>query len=400
MPIENLAILEIWVKLGYSKDNIIFMGSKKNKTYELFKADLDEQDEKAVVKVLRSGRLTRGGQVLEFEKEFARYVGARYAIAVSSGTAGLHLAVRAMGWGNGDKIITSPFSFVASSNCLLYEGAKPVYCDIDKTSFNLDFKLAVQIAKKNIKGVLLPHIFGASSSFADFQLFQKKYKIPVIEDACEAIGKPSLNFPIGSFGKIRVYSFFENKVITSGEGGMVVTNSKTLATKIRSMSNQGRIENAKWLKKIKLGYNYRLTEMQAALGLSQLKKVSKKLSQRNELVKIYNRELANVSGVNIPKKIYRSWFVYFIILDEPLMRDYLYKKLKQQGVESSVNYFTPLYYFSHLKKYLNKNEKQLSVSNWVSKRILVLPLNNKLKSSDIMFICRLIKKNIFEWKKF
>lgn len=376
------------------------MATRKGKKYNLFSTRLTKSDEVAVLAVLRSGVLARGPQVAALEKDFARYVGARYAVAVSSGTAGLHLAVRALGWRAGDQILTSPFTFIASSNCLLYEGLRPVYIDIDPETLNLDFKSAGRLMTKKVKGIILPHIFGVTSPLAEFRAFQKKYHLPVIEDACESIARPDREIPIGQFGPLRVYSFFQNKIISAGEGGMVVTDNKVLADKVRAMSRQGFIDSPRWLEKIELGYNYRLTEIQASLAASQLRRLDKKIAKRSSLAAVYNKELGQVRELQVPKQIKRSWFVYCLLVKDPVLRDHLVRSLSARGIETSSRYFIPLYCFAHLKDYAPTwSRRSWPVTEATAARILALPLHEDLSKADIRFISRLIKEIISKWQQ-
>ncbi len=366
---------------------------KAKKKVTLSSPNLDRPDILAVVAVLESAILARGPQTEAFEKEFSKYAKAKEAVAVSNGTAALHLAVRAMGWKRGDEVLTSPFTFVASSNCLLYEGIKPIFVDIDPKTLNIDFNRAAKFVNSKTKGILLPHVFGSTSELKAFKKFQKKFNLPVVEDACEALGRPSASFAVGKFGKVRAYSFFENKVLSCGEGGMLVLDDSVMAEKIRSMRNQGRLNVPDWMDKIELGFNYRLTEMQAALGLSQLKKLDLFLKIRADLVRVYEKLLKNVPGLSLAwndKKNRRSWFVYYILLDQPAQRDQLRAYLAQQGIETSTSYFNPLYKFAYLKK--NNKPNNFPITEKVASRILALPLHTKMTKADVFYVVKNIKE--------
>ena len=365
---------------------------KAQKRISLSSPDLDHQDIFAVSAVLKSTILARGPQTLNFEKEFSKYVKAKEAVALSNGTTALHLAVRAIGWKKGDEVLTSPFTFVASSNCLVYEGIKPIFVDIDPKTLNIDFNKAAKLVNSKTKGILLPHVFGTTSDLKAFKKFQKKFNLPVVEDACEALGRPSASFAVGKFGKIRAYSFFENKVLPCGEGGMLVLDDSVMAEKIRSMRNQGRLNASDWMDKIKLGFNYRLTEMQAALGLSQLKKLDRFLKIRTDLVRLYEQQLKNISGLSLAwndKSHQRSWFVYYILLDQPAQRDRLRAYLTGQGIETSTSYFNPLYKFAYLKK--NNRPQDFPITEIVASRILALPLHTKMTRTDVVYVAKSIK---------
>jgi len=207
----------------------------------LYQPVFDKEEEKAVIKVIRSKKLSRGPEIEQFEKDFAKFVCKKYAIAVNSGTSGLHLAVKALGWEEGDEVITTPYSFVASSNVLLYEKITPIFVDINQDTLNLDLKRVANIISKNTVGILPVHIWGLPVDADKLGSLKKHYNLSVLEDASQAIGKPSDLFPIGRVGEISVYSFYENKQITTGgEGGIIVTDNKKLAEVCRSLRDQGR----------------------------------------------------------------------------------------------------------------------------------------------------------------
>ncbi|MBC7104683.1 MAG: DegT/DnrJ/EryC1/StrS family aminotransferase, partial [Firmicutes bacterium] len=217
-----------------------------------------------------SGRLALGPRLAEFEERFAAYVGCRYAVGVSSGTTGLHLVVRALGLGEGEEVITTPFSFIASANCLLFERARPVFVDIDPKTLNLNPEWLERALSPHTRAVLVVHVFGHPADMDPILEFAGRHGLAVIEDACEAVGARYLGRPVGTFGKAAVFAFYPNKQMTTGEGGMIVTGDAGLARLCRSLRNQGREEGAGWLDHARLGFNYRLDEMSAALGLVQL----------------------------------------------------------------------------------------------------------------------------------
>ena len=240
------------------------------KHYPTAKPYITSEDKKAVLSILNTDYLSMGPKVDEFERKFARKVGTKYACAVSNGTAGLHLLMLACGIGRGDEVITSPFSFVASANSILYVNAKPVFVDIDPLTYNIDpTKIEAKITKKT-KAILVVHIFGQPCDMDPILRLAKKYKLQIIEDACESICATYKNKKVGTFGQAGVFAFYPNKQMTTGEGGMIVTNNKKIYEISDRLRNQGRAENDQWLEHKYLGYNYRLNEMSAALGISQL----------------------------------------------------------------------------------------------------------------------------------
>ncbi len=244
-------------------------------------------DERAVIKVIRSGQLSLGSATEKLEKNFARFIGSKYAVACSSGTTGLHLCCRLAGIKKDDEVITTPFSFVSSTNCILYEKAKPVFVDIDPDSLNIDADKIESVITKKTKAILAVHIFGYPADLDKIYKIARKYRLKVIEDAAEALGAEYKSKKIGSFGYPTVFAFYQNKQMTTGEGGMITTNNKKDYLLLKSLVNQGRIQNNKWLKHLYLGYNYRMDELSAALGLSQLKKINFFLSNRRKIANYY-----------------------------------------------------------------------------------------------------------------
>ncbi|MBU4205070.1 DegT/DnrJ/EryC1/StrS aminotransferase family protein, partial [Patescibacteria group bacterium] len=240
----------------------------------LSKPDIKESDKKEVLKVLKTDFLSLGPKLKKFEKEIAKFAGVKYAVGVNSGTAALHLIVRALGLKEGDEVITTSFSFISSSNCILYEGANPVFIDIDEKTFNIDVKKIEEKITKKTKAILAVDVFGKPAEWNALTKIAKKHNLFLIEDSAEALGSEFGGKKCGSFGNAAIFSFYPNKQITIGEGGMVLTHNKEIADLCRSMANQGRrVSNGEWLEHVRLGYNYRLDEMSAALGLSQLKRI-------------------------------------------------------------------------------------------------------------------------------
>ena len=358
----------------------------------LYKPEIGLGEENAVMRVLKSGSLSKGMEVSALETEFAMYVDKKYAVAVNSGTSGLHLAVRALGGKAGDEIITTPFSYIASSNALLYEGIKPVFVDIDPKTLNIDVnKLENKITPKT-KGILLVHIFGLPGEKYNFLRLVKKYKLQVIEDACETVGRPSSHFPIGSYGSITVYGFFENKQITTGgEGGMIVTNNKNLFNLCRSMRDQGRSQKKNWIDNVILGFNYRMTEIQAAFGRIQLRKLDRMLYSRERIARLYGSLLRD-SNIEIPfvSHFSRSWFVYYVIFKDKDMRQKIKRILDKKGIKNSDSYFPPIPHFP-LYRY---DKSKYPVCENISQRLLTLPLFTVLSKESVRCICRIIIENI------
>ncbi len=359
----------------------------------LYKPEIGKHEKNAVMKVMKSGFLSKGLEIQKFETEFASYVNKKYAIAVSSGTSGLHLAVRAFGWKAGDEIITTPFSYIASSNALLYEGIKPIFVDIDPKTLNIDINELEKKITSKTKGVLLVHIFGLPSEKQKFLKLIKKYKLQVIEDSCEAIGRPTKSFPVGTYGDISVYGFFENKQMTSGgEGGMIVTNHKNIFDLCKSMRDQGRApKKENWIDNVILGFNYRMTEMQAAFGRVQLAKLDRMLRKREKLSKLYNTLLQN-TDLETPHLSYfsRSWFVYYVIFKDKSIRHKIKKILDKENIKNSDSYFPPIPHFP-LYRY---DTSRYPISESISERLLALPLFTLLSEKSVRHVCKILLKNI------
>lgn len=359
----------------------------------LYKPSFGIEELEAAKRVLNSSCFTRGNEVASFENEFANYIGKKYAIAVTSGTSGLHLLIKASGWQSGDKIITSPFSYIATSNALLYEGIKPIFTDISEDTLNINPKNIHAEIHKDTKGILNVHILGLPSVLDNTKI----NNLTIIEDACEAIGQPSKKFPINIKAKAAVYSFHENKPITTGgEGGIITTDDPEIAGLCYSMRDQGRSNNSKWINMVKLGYNYRMTEIQAAIGRAQLKKLPKILAQRKGLAEKYEQLFKDQKEFKTPyqnNSIDRSWFTYFLIFKNVKTRNTVKNELEKIGVQTNANLFTPIHLFPHYKE-LGYREGQFPVSERIYKRILGIPFFTKLTFNQQKYIATIIKTTI------
>jgi len=368
------------------------------KKYPIAKPFITKKEEKYVLDVLRSGVLSIGPKIEEFERKFAKFIGAKYACAVSSGTAGLHLVMIAAGIGKGDEVITTPFSFIASANCILYVGAKPVFVDIDPTTYNIDSKKIEEKITKKTKAILVVHIFGQSADMDPILKLAKKYKLKIIEDACESIGAEYKNKKTGTFGESAVFAFYPNKQMTTGEGGMITTNSKKIYDLCCSLRNQGRLGNMQWLDHKYLGYNYRMDEMSAALGLGQIEKIDFLIKERQKLASLYNKHLLSYSNlIQIPKTgIHRThtYFVYVAKLkNSRINRDNVIKKLQKTGIQTK-SYLPSIHLFSFYKKMFGYKAGDFPVSEEVSRYSLALPFYIGLTEKDIKIICQTIIKTI------
>jgi len=348
--------------------------------------DITEDDIAAVVDVLRSKRWSLGPVLEAFEEAFARYIGTKYAVGVSSGTTGLHAAVATAGIGPSDQVVTSAFSFVASSNCILYENAEPVFVDIDPDTFNLD-PAGIESALTDRTRALLPiHVFGQVCDMEPMLQIAGKRDLVVIEDACEAIGSEHRGRKAGSFGDMAVFGFYPNKQIAAGEGGIVTCDDPALATRLRSLRNQGRDEMGTWLRHIHLGYNYRLGEIAAALGLSQLNRIDDLLARRDRVAGWYNERLRGLDGVGTltpgTGTTRLSWFVYVIRLHPKIDRETIVGRLQRAGVPSRI-YFSPIHLQPYYRERFGYREGMLPVTERVSQSTLALPFHTNMREAEV-----------------
>ncbi|MEK7080576.1 MAG: DegT/DnrJ/EryC1/StrS family aminotransferase [Patescibacteria group bacterium] len=371
----------------------------------LSKPDITDLEKKAVAEVLETSFLSLGEKYKKFEKIMAEFAGVKYAVAVNSGTSGLHLIIRALGISEGDEVITTPFSFIASSNCILFEKAKPVFTDIDEKIFNINVSKIEEKITKNTKAILAVDVFSQPADWLELKRIAKKHKIFLIEDSAEALGSEYKNKKCGSFGDASVFAFYPNKQITTGEGGMVLTNNKKIYELCQSMANQGRkIENEKWLKHVRLGYNYRLDEMSCAMGISQMKRIKEILAKRENVAKMYNQKLKEIKEIEIPyvapgNKL--SWFVYVIKLPKNLSgekRDIIIKKMAERGVQCG-NYFQAIHLQPFYKEKFGYKKGDFPVSEDISGRTLALPFFNNLTEKEINFVVKNLKEVILESEK-
>lgn len=352
---------------------------------------IQRNDLKEVAAVLKSGRLSMGPKHIEFEKLFAKKIGAKFAVAVSSGTAGLHLAMLAAGIGPGDEVITSPFSFVASANCVLYVGAKPVFADVEPETFNIDPKNIERKITKKTKAILVVHIFGQAADIDPIVKIAKKYKLKIIEDACESIMAEYKGKRVGTFGESAVFSFYPNKQMTTGEGGVITTNSEKVYKMCKSLANQGRGDNMQWLDHHYLGYNYRMDEMSAALGLTQLKKLDYLIAKRREVAGWYDEFLQKLDNLVITPKISprntHTWFVYVIrIKNKKINRDAVIGDLAKIGIGTKP-YLPSIHLFVFYKKKFGFKRGDYPVSEGISSASLALPIYVGLKKREVKYIC-------------
>ncbi len=346
---------------------------------------IDGREEELVVETLRSGRLSLGPMVDRFEAAFAEQVGAPCVAAVSSGTAGLHLCMRLAGIGPGDEVVTTPFSFVASANCVLYEGATPVFADVDPGTLNLDPAAVEAAVTPKTKAILAVHIFGYAAELRELEAIAERHGLAIVEDACEALGAEYRGRPVGSSGHPAVFAFYPNKQMTTGEGGAVAVATEEEWALLKSLSNQGRSDSGEWLTHARLGYNYRLDDLSAALGLAQLERLDEILAARVEVAARYGELLASLAGVEAPlpddEEHRRSWFVYVVRLAPGIDRNGVMARLAAEGVASKP-YLPSIHLQPYYRERFGYREGTLPVSEDASARSLALPFHARLPAED------------------
>jgi len=367
----------------------------------LSRPDIDDDDDiHSVVCVLKTPYLSIGPKLVEFETKMAQYVGRKYAIGVNSGTSALHLIIRSLGIGEGDEVITTPFSFVASANCILFEGARPVFVDIEEETLNINPELIQKAVTKRIKALLPVDIFGHPCDWDAILEIAYRNGLVVIEDSCEALGAEYRGQKCGTFGVASAFGFYPNKQITTGEGGMIVTDDEVLANLCRSLRNQGRGDDMSWLDHERLGYNYRLDEMSAALGVSQLRRIDDILNKRAQVADQYISRLKEIDEVILPKinsDVKMSWFVFVVRLKDGIDRDKIMGFLKEKGVASKP-YFPPIHLQPFYVRQFGFKTGDFPVTERVSRQCLALPFYGSLSSENIDFIIDILKQAILSGK--
>lgn len=357
----------------------------------IVKVSISKAEENAVLRVLRSGVLAQGKEVEQFEKEFAKYIGTKYAVAVSNGTTALHLAFLALGIGHGDEVITTPLSFIASTNSILYVGAKPVFVDVLKDG-NIDTSEIEKKITSRTKAILPVHLYGNPVDLDQLLCIAKKYNLKIVEDACQAHGAEFNGRKVGSFGDAACFSFYATKNMTTGEGGMITTNNSEEAIKMKMLRSHG--AKVKYRHEF-LGYNFRMTEMQAAIGRIQLKRLNVNNKKRIENALRLRNHLRGIRGISVPqaeknKKAVFHQFTITITDEFPISRNNLMNILRERGIESSVHYPIPIHRQKSIKDlgyfdYLPKTDE-------LSERILSLPTHPGLSKKDIDFIGKVLNE--------
>jgi perosamine synthetase len=346
---------------------------------------LDEREEELVVEVLRSGRLSLGPWIDRFEELFAEQVGAPYAAAVSSGTAGLHLLCHAAGLEPGDEAITSPYSFVASANCAIYEGATPVFADVDPRTYNLDPAAVEAAITPRTRAIVAVDIFGYPCELDPLRELCERHGLTLIQDACEALGATYRGRRVGSHGPSAVFALYPNKQITTGEGGVVTTQSEAEWLLLKSLRNQGRADGGGWLEHARLGFNYRIDDIRAAIGIAQLEKLDEILERRRAVAARYTSMLEDVQRVTPPladdEEHVRSWFVYVVELDEGVDRERVIGVLERNGI-GTARYLPAVHLQPYMRDRYGFSEGLCPVAESLARRTLALPFHTAIEPGD------------------
>lgn len=378
--------------------------------------DITEAERRAVQAVMDTPILSMGARIKEFERTFCELTGAKYAVAVNSGTAGLHLCVRAAGIGAGDYVITTPFSFVASTNVLLFENAIPVFVDIDPRTGNIDPAQVADAARNlhkylprkspftnhqstitnpKLKALLPVDVFGQPADMDAINAVAREHGLRVIEDSCEALGASYKGRPAGALGEFGVFAFYPNKQVTTGEGGVVVTDDEQAAALMMALRNQGRAPGDTWLSHTHLGYNYRLDEMSAALGTVQMSRLDELLTKREQVAGWYAERLSEIPGVETPfvgpDTTRMSWFVYVIRLAKGLDRDALAKRLEARGVPVRP-YFLPIHLQPYMVERFGYRAGDFPVTEDLGQRGLAVPFSGVMSEAQVEYVCAQIRE--------
>jgi perosamine synthetase len=372
-----------------------------NEPIPLARPDLGSREEELLLEVVRSGSLSLGPKLDQFERDFADWLGDGYAVAVSSGTAALHLGVRAVGWGEGDEVVTSPLSFVASANCLLYEGAVPVFCDVDPVTLTIDLAAAAAAVGEGTAGILPVHIFGYPADLPALTELATSRGLPVLEDACQALGAvDATGRRVGRAGNIATFAFYANKQMTTGEGGILITPDEKVAERVRSERNQGRAPDMGQVEHDRIGFNYRLTDLQAAIGIAQLERLDELLDARERVASLYRERLTQLgatpagegdeSDLLLPCENRgderRGWFVFCVQLPPGADRRAVIDSLASHGIASKA-YLPCVHLLPPYRQRFGFSGGEFPVAERVAERSLALPFFTSLTEGQVDRVC-------------
>ncbi|HSI33789.1 MAG TPA: DegT/DnrJ/EryC1/StrS family aminotransferase [Tepidisphaeraceae bacterium] len=364
----------------------------------LSRPDITQREIDAVIDVLHTDCLSIGPKADEFEAKCAKVAGRRHGIAVSSGTSGLHAALIAAGIKEGDEVVTTPFSFVASANCILYVGATPKFVDVDPVTLNLDLDKVNAAITPRTRAIVGVEVFGHPGGVAELEQIAQKNELVLIEDSCEGFGGHSGKRAIGSFGRASVFGFYPNKQITTGEGGMIVTDDDALAAACRALRNQGR-EGMSWLAHQRLGFNYRLSEIAAALGVVQVDRLDEILSARRRVAHLYMDRLMTSKFLTLPTLTEddgMSWFVFVVRLNDLFAegdRDIVMRMLRDEGIGCN-NYFPPIHLQPYMIEKFGYKPGDFPVCEYVSGRTLALPFFGKMTARQVNHVCDTLERTL------
>lgn len=371
---------------------------KTTRRIPIAQPDIGQSEIDAVTEVLRGDVLALGPRAEAFEEAVAALSGRRYGIACSSGTAGLHMVIAGLGLGEGDEVITTPFSFVASANCILYERAIPRFVDIEEETLGIDPGLLAGMAGPNTRAVLAVDVFGNPCHIDAIQEAADHQGWYLIEDSCEALGSTFRGRQAGSYGVAGVFAFYPNKQITTGEGGMVVTDDPELAEALRSLRNQGRDADGTWLRHVRLGFNYRLDELSAALGVAQVQRLGELRGRRRHVVDRYAQALQDFPWLRVPTPAPGAevdWFVYVIRLDPGIDRDRLVGQLDERGI-STRPYFSPIHLQPYWRDRFGYRPGDFPVTERVASSTLALPFSTRLTDAEIQEVAGALHDSVEE----
>ena len=365
-----------------------------HKMIPLAKPYIGNEEIRNVIETMKSGQLSLGPKISKFEEKFSELIGTKYAVAVNSGTSGLHLCMKAINLKDGDEVITSPFSFIASSNCILFEGGKPIFVDVDEETFNMDPSKIEEVITLKTKAILVVHIFGQACDMDSIIKIANKHNLIIIEDSCESILSKYKDKKVGTFGKASVFAFYPNKQMTTAEGGMIVTNDEKIYKLCKSLRNQGRSDDVNWLHHDKLGFNYRMSDIHAAIGLSQLEKLDYMIKKRVEIANMYNKSLSKIKNIKlpyVPKYNKHTWFVYTIRISDKFSRDCVIELLRKKGISSKAYFDTPIHLQPFYKAFGYK-KGDFPIAEKIADSIIAIPFFVELKDDEIIYICDTLRE--------
>ncbi len=367
----------------------------------LSRPDIGQAEIDAVSEVLRGPNLSLGPKLGEFEGAFADYIGRKRAVAVNSGTSGLFLCAKALGIGEGDEVITTPFTFIASATSMMMAGAKPVFVDIDPESLNIDTSRIEEKITDKTRAILPVEVFASPVGIDEVCQIAARNKLPVIEDSCEALGSQLNGKKTGSFGTVGLFAFYPNKQMTTGEGGIILTDDDELADMCESLRNQGRGKDGGWLGHERLGYNYRLSDINCAMGIVQLSRIEEFVAKRRKVAEMYQEILGPENRLTVPTEpagVRMSWFVFVVRLNKEYkidQRNAILKKMLEKGVQVS-NYFPPLHLQPFMAKEYGFKVGDFPITESVSERTIALPFHNNLSRKEIEIVCATLKESLDE----